>query len=429
MSTSGGYVPAAIPECAYAPDMTRAQALARRAAGTLNPNCVVRITDGPVIGTAGNTSPTTIELNPVSPTDLGMTARVTTTFDNSAWAGLFDIDLGTAGSIIRLTDASNNTVEDKDADSPTVHTQFPWHLPPVTPGLRDNLISDVALINWATLAVGDVVQDNVIRGGTLDLGAAGGTVTIQQCEILANAQVIQRTGVCNLSWSRSKLSACTMTLNGASGSFTLNDCTVRATTANRAAAATAAWSWTNSNVDATTVNANNTGGIVISNSSVRGSTLTNAVTSPRGITVTASTVWGSTINQNRTLAGSANSDFVQGSTIQGSSVVTFDGAAGSTGNGQVDRATIEGTSSLTITDIAAAAAVRDLKVAGNSTVNITSGPTGIVFTDVRVDMRMTINTPGNLAHAQSIFELPNATKTLTAANVGRLCNKSFDDTL
>lgn len=430
MSTSGSFVPAVVPECPYAPRMTRAAALALRAAGGLRENCVVVLhTDTPTIGTAGNTSPTEIELNPVGPSEFGLAARVHTTFDNTSWNGLYDIDLGTAGSITRLTDASNNTVEDKDADSPTVHGQFPWHLPPVTPGLRDNLISDVTLTNWATLAVGDVVQDNTIRGGTLDLGAAGGTVTVQQCEILANAQVIQRTGVCNLAWSRSKISACTMTLNGASGTFTMTDCSVRATTANRAAAATAAWSWTNSDIDATTVNANNTGGIAIANSSVRGSTLTNAVTATRGITLSGSTVWGSTVNQNRTLAGSTNSDFLLACTVQGSSVVNFDGAAGSAGNGQIDRATLEGTSTLTVTDISAAAVVRDLKVAGNSTVNITSAPTGIVFSDVRVDMRMTINTPGNLAHAQSIFELPNATKTLTAANLGRLCNKSFDDVL
>lgn len=127
MGTCASFSPESDAPC-YNPRMTRAQALARRAAGTLRENCVVVITDGPTIGTTGNTSPTEIELNPTSPTELGLTARVHQTFDNSAWAGLYDIDAGGQGSIIQLTDSSGNTVKDIDVASQTVETQWPWHL-------------------------------------------------------------------------------------------------------------------------------------------------------------------------------------------------------------------------------------------------------------------------------------------------------------
>ncbi|MFC8466001.1 hypothetical protein [Streptomyces sp. NPDC057250] len=129
--------------------MTRAAALALRAAGGLRENCVVVITDGPTIGTAGNTSPTEIELNPTGPSEFGLTARVHTTFDDSAWSGLYDVDLGAAGSIIQLTDEHGNTVKDVDADAPTVHTQFPWHLGSNT--LRDNTVEDAVLTGWDAL--------------------------------------------------------------------------------------------------------------------------------------------------------------------------------------------------------------------------------------------------------------------------------------
>src|SRR5687768_10951456 len=103
------------PQC-YPPRMTRAEALARRAAGTLKENCVVVITDGPTIANViTGTSATETELNPTSPTSLGLTARVFTTFDDSAWSGIYDIDLGVAGSITRLSDNLGNTAQDTDA--------------------------------------------------------------------------------------------------------------------------------------------------------------------------------------------------------------------------------------------------------------------------------------------------------------------------
>ena len=167
MSTSGSYTPAAVPECLYAPRMTRAAALALRAAGGLKENCVVIVTDGPVIGCAGNTSPTEIELQPTGPNSLGLAALVhPTAFDNSGWIAVYDIDLGTAGSITELTDDFGNHVKDEDADSPNVHSDFPWHLR--GPDLRDNYSEDTT--GWCTYTAG-VAVDNTTRQATLDFAA------------------------------------------------------------------------------------------------------------------------------------------------------------------------------------------------------------------------------------------------------------------
>ena len=173
MSTNGSFSPTPVPECAYTPRMTRAQALALRTASGLNPNCVVVVTDGPVIGTAGNTSPTEIELNPVSATDLGLTARVHTTFAASAWDGLYDIDAGAAGTITQLEDDWNNRAVDEDPNAPTVHTQVPWHRGSAT--FSGNSFDTAVLPGWAT-AVGELT-DNDIQGSTVNLTGMTAFVT------------------------------------------------------------------------------------------------------------------------------------------------------------------------------------------------------------------------------------------------------------
>lgn len=147
--------------------MTRAAALARRTAGTLDPNCVVVITDGPVIGTPGNTSPTEIELQPVTSTDLGRAALVHTTFDNTAFIGNYNIDAGTAGSLNALTDHWGNSITDEDDNAPTVQTQFPYHLS--GPAMRDNSISDCVLPGWSALTSATVVSDNTLQECTVNL--------------------------------------------------------------------------------------------------------------------------------------------------------------------------------------------------------------------------------------------------------------------
>ncbi|MFD9903921.1 hypothetical protein [Streptomyces sp. NPDC059063] len=207
MSTSGSFTPAALPECPYAPRMTRAAAQALATAGGLLENCVVVITDGPTIGTAGNTSGTEIELNPVSSTAFGQTARVFTSFAPEAWPGVYDL---ANNSITELRDDWGNTAKDIDATAPTVHMQFPWHLGSST--LRDNYVEDSTLPGWDT-QVGSVLNNQVI-GSTVDLtGKASGTI---QDSLFQSANVVLGAGGASVSFSRSQvygLSPATVLIN------------------------------------------------------------------------------------------------------------------------------------------------------------------------------------------------------------------------
>lgn len=187
MSTSGSFTPAGTPPCP-AP-MTRAALLALRAAAALRTECHYIITDGPVIGTAGNTSATQIELHALSSTSLGMEAKVQTTFDpDTAWAGVYDIDLGTAGSIVYLVDPWNNRAVDADANAPTVHTQFPWHAGGNS--FRDNLVNDSTLAGWGpAINAGGTITDNEIRNSAVDLTGRTGATSRFERNRLSNAVV------------------------------------------------------------------------------------------------------------------------------------------------------------------------------------------------------------------------------------------------
>lgn len=166
MGTSGSFVNAS-PPCYGA--MTYVQALALRAAAGLRVGCPVIITDGPTIGTAGNTSVTRIELQPVSTTEWGVEAKIDTTFASSggeAWFGLYNVDRGTKGAIYELRDLWGNVVRDADTDAPTVHTQFPWHLSSTT--VRDNVIEDCVLTGLVTpLTAGASFSENVLKNSTV----------------------------------------------------------------------------------------------------------------------------------------------------------------------------------------------------------------------------------------------------------------------
>jgi hypothetical protein len=274
--------------------MTRAAALALRAAGGLLENCVVVITDGPVIGTAGNTSPTEIELNPVSPTELGTTARVHTTFAASAWSGAYDIDLGAAGTITELRDDWGNTA--KDIDAATVHTQFPWHLGSAT--LRDNYVEDSTLPGWDT-QVGAVTGNRVI-GTTINLtGRTGGTVTDSQF---------------------------TNTIVTSGGAFfTANQATVRSGTIQLGSGtATGTVSLTRSELSNATVtrDATASGNFSITGSQVADSTVTQGAGAAGAITITDSVVTStSTLNVD---PGSAKSIGVNGAQLQTYAIRTQD---------------------------------------------------------------------------------------------------------
>lgn len=165
--------------------MTRAALLALRAAGQLRTECHYIITDGPVIGTPGNTSATVIELHAVTPTDIAREAKVSTVFDDVAFTGSYDIDAGAAGSLNALTDHWNNQIGDEDADAPTVQTEFPFHLS--GPNLRDNTVNDCSLPGWAAaVAAGVAVTDNTLQESTVDLtGKTSGT--FQRNELSASS--------------------------------------------------------------------------------------------------------------------------------------------------------------------------------------------------------------------------------------------------
>ncbi|MFD3848183.1 hypothetical protein ACFWVB_20120 [Streptomyces microflavus] len=206
--------------------MTRAAALALRAAGTLQENCVVVITDGPAIGPAATV--TEIELNPVSPTAFGQTARVFTSYDNDAWAGLYDIDLGAAGTITQLTDNRGNTAKDLDAGGPTV-TSFPWG----NAAWRDNYAED-AVLTAASTQVGAITNCRFV-GSTVDFtGKTAGAWT--DTEVTGGATVT--TGA-NMAATRSTVTAATVA-NAGAGAFTLTDASVLDATTALTIAGTAA---------------------------------------------------------------------------------------------------------------------------------------------------------------------------------------------
>jgi hypothetical protein len=298
MGTSGGFTPTGTPECPYAPRMTRAAALALRAGGGLLENCVVVITDGPVIGTAGNTSPTEIELNPTSPTELGLTARVHTTFAASAWAGTYDIDLGTAGSITELTDDFGNTVKDVDADSPTVHGQFPWHLGSAT--LRDNYIEDSTLPGWDVQA--GSITDNRIVASTINLTAkTAGNMT---GSTFATTTVV--TGQL-FTASLSTFTGSTLNLGDASTANFLSS-QLTGATITRDATATGALSFTRTRLggSAVTLGAGSTGGASAVDSEIAHTSALNIDPgSGKGISVSGSDLHGYTIRTQDTGGGSA----------------------------------------------------------------------------------------------------------------------------
>lgn len=196
MATQGSYTTAPCPD-----PMTRAALLALRTAGTLRPGCHYTITNGPTIGTTGNTSPTTIELHATSATELALEALVHTTFDNTAWDGLYDIDKGASGSIVFLADSWNNRVSDPDVNAATVHQRFPWHAG--SDNLRDNVIRASILTGWGpAINAGGTIKGNDILSSQVDLTG--------------------RTGVTS-SFERNRLSAANVVLNPATSFFVQNN--------------------------------------------------------------------------------------------------------------------------------------------------------------------------------------------------------------
>lgn len=433
MSTSGSFTPPQVPECAYAPDMTRAAALALRTAGTLNPNCVVRITDGPTIGTAGNTSPTTIELNPVSPTDLGMTARVTTTFDNTAWSGLYDIDLGT-GTITMLRDGFGNTAKDVDSGGATVQTQFPWHLGSST--FRDNYVEDATLTGWAS-QVGSIINCD-IRESTIDLtGKTAGTLngwvtrghtaTVSGSLGITNstsiAGTLTKAGTGAMSFSNASLN--TVTVNqaaGSTGTTTINDTRLQSCTVSQPATNTGnVLYFAGNDGDLGTTHAG-AGNVAWAANYGRLSFLSSAasdhntnITRNGGVTVSA-------ITQNSTGGHATTGDTILGCVFESDGALTLNNTTDVART--YSKLQLETGGICTIADPGSTPnCLSGVKVAGQSTLNIQAGGSWIL--GGRLDAAAIVNTGANQI-SQSVVD-GAFTITATAANANKLCNKAFSD--
>lgn len=96
---------------------TRAELLALRNAGLLQPSCHYILTDhvqGRLV--AG----TTIELHAVAADEFSENVMVNTTYDNEAWRGIFDID---RGLVLELQDNRNNIARGING---TEVTNFDW---------------------------------------------------------------------------------------------------------------------------------------------------------------------------------------------------------------------------------------------------------------------------------------------------------------
>lgn len=222
MGTSGGYTPPSDPPC-YTVRMTRAAAIALRNASGLSENCIVVVTDGPVIGTAGNTSATEIELHPVSASEFSTAATVNTTFGTSAnsWTCTYDIDLGTAGTLLEIRDNQGNVVRSTAADAPTVQAQFPWHLT-VSGQVQNNYVEQSTLTGWGSITT-TVRGNQISRNSTVALTGNWGIVTDNRIENGTLSLLHTAGGTRTFTGNTIRGGASFGTVAGATGSWTVTD--------------------------------------------------------------------------------------------------------------------------------------------------------------------------------------------------------------
>jgi hypothetical protein len=381
--------------------MTRADLLALRAAFGLRTGCHYIITDGPVIGTAGNTSPTQIELHAVSSIELGQEAKVHTEFDDTAWTGFYDIDLGTAGSLVYLVDPWNNRVSDPDADSPTVHTQFPWHAG--GNNLRDNQINDAGLTAWgAAINAGGSIVDNEIRNSFVNLtGRTGGTST----------------------FNNNRLSGAVVTLNTATSFFAQNN--IDAGTVSHVGTGAGSFSFQNNtmltgtfSVDATTTS------LVTANNNVFGGTAGGFRVQVTGKTTGTCIFSGNRAfntgggSQEVLLQGASNIS-VTSNTLNGTNI-SLDGA----GNSQVEDNLIANATVTKGATVAGPVTMSGCDIGGGTVTFTGTGAGGTTFLTSKVeDCALTFSTTssGLLTWKQSI--MTGATLTASASGSGAPVNQ------
>lgn len=454
MTTGGGFTPPAISPCPTGA-MTRAALLALRTASTLRTECPYFISDGPVIGTAGNTSATVIEISATAVNELGLEARVHTTFDNSAWAGLYDIDLGTAGTLLEVRDNQGNVVRSTAADAPTVQIQFPWHL---TGGglVQNNYIEQSTLTGWG--AITSTVRGNQItRNSTVALTGNWGIVTDNRIEAGTVSLLHAAGGTRTFSGNTVRGGGVFRTLLGATGSWTVtNNEFLDGYVFEGAAASTATVTVNGSrfeNHGATAIDASVTGSgtrtfdnarsvtngvaqqytlagtgaaVSVSDCDFLEGHLTLSAGATRGISVVATLVRTGLISQTRT--GGTGIDTVTGSNVSGTgTVVTLAGATDPGGAQTVlsGSAVTEG-GTLTLTNPAGSGGL--VVVSSNITTGASVSATAVVQLDRCRFAVGAVFTSGAFTHDRSVVE-GALTVTPTANNSNKLANSAFNNWL
>lgn len=398
MGTAAGFTPPGAPACPYAERMTRAAALALRAANGLVPDCVVTITDGPTIGTAGNTSATEITLQPVAANEFAMEALVHTTFSGNAWQGTYEIDLDTIQS---LTDDFGNTAKDIDSGAPTVHTQFPWHLGSAT--LRDNFVEDSTLTGWDTQAGG--VTNNRVIGSTVNLtGKTSGTIGDSQ---FTNTTVVSGGAFFGASQTTVRGGNLQLGSGTAIGTVSLTRADLNSVTVTRDATAT--------------------GNLSITGSQVTNSTITQGAGATGAVTVADSEVTNlATLNVD---AGSAKGISVSGSELQGYAIRTQDsgGSGVSLSRGQffgkpsaTDSLLVRGVGGFGVSVSNSVVDGFSIAGAGSASIDVNGAAQSALITDADIhNSRITVNA-GAGAFQSTGAEFSSAIVNASSSTGGRL---------
>lgn len=156
--------PAATASAACPAPMTRAALVALRAAAALRTECHYVVTDhvqGRLV--AG----TLLTLHAVSVNELSEAVEVNTTYDNEAWAGIYDID---RAIVLELSDNRGNIARGFNG---TEVAQFDWGNTRFTSCLVDNATWTVTVGS----ALGTYTRVSVLNAGTFNTTGFSGTIT------------------------------------------------------------------------------------------------------------------------------------------------------------------------------------------------------------------------------------------------------------
>lgn len=434
--------------------MTRAAVLALRTAGTLRTECPYFISDGPIIGTAGNTSATVIEVNATAANELSLDARVHTTFDNTAWVGLYDIDLGAAGTLIEVRDGQGNTFKSTVANAPSVQTQFPWHLA-AAGQIRNNGIEECTLTGWGSITTS--VVGNRFTGSTINLTGNWTTVTENRVD-LSTVSLLHAVGASRVfTGNIARGGSVFRTLLGGTGSWSVTTCEFLDGYVFEGAATSTATVTVNGsrfeNHGATAVDAlvdgsgtrtfNNTrsvtsglaqqytltgtgAAVTVSNSDCLEGRITLSAGATRGLSVNASIIRTALVTQTRT--GGTGVDSIIGSDVSGSgTIVTLAGAVNPGGAQTILSACrISEGGTLSLTDPAGSGGVVMVNTSVISGASVTG--TGTVQLDRCRFAVGAVFTTGAFTHDRSVVE-GVLTVTPTASNSNKLANSAFNNWL